>query len=80
MDKVILVIDMPSKCSECPCFQYGVDNYCAVTGEVNYSHDNRKPDDCPLQPAPREQEIWYGDDSSDWDKGYNACLHEIVGD
>lgn len=50
MNKAILVIDMPDKCSTCPCFEFGVDNYCSVTGEANYSHDNRKPDWCPLKP------------------------------
>lgn len=77
MNKAILVIDMPDECSDCPCFQFGVDNYCAVTGEVNYSHDNRKPTDCPLKPAPELQDLWYDDD---WVMGYNNCVHEIMGD
>lgn len=85
MNKAILVIDMPDSCGECPIHASYADSafsireyWCAVKGEdVN---PKNKPDWCPLQPAPKEQEIWYGDDSQDWDKGYNACLREIVGE
>jgi hypothetical protein len=85
MDKAILVIDMPDKCWKCPiCASYQTsafsirEYWCATNGKDVEPYS--KPDWCPLMPAPKEQEIWYGDDSSDWDKGYNSCLHEIVGD
>lgn len=78
MSKAILVIDMPERCSDCPCFRYGVDNYCVVTEEVNYSYDNRKPVDCPLKPVPKPIEVNYGSDEQDWEKGYNSCLNGIL--
>lgn len=83
MSKAILVIDMPESCSKCPLFHgFYTDMTC---GANNYGIDYPYPKDfrqdwCPLMSAPKEQEIWYGDDSNDWDKGYNACLREIVGE
>ena len=85
MNKAILVIDMPDRCWDCPVHASYAESsfssrefWCTVKGEdVN---PKTKPDWCPLQPAPEEQLIWYGDDSQDWDKGYNACLHEILGE
>ena len=82
MDKVILVIDDPVRCLHCPIAKHihmggrvcGIDNKAIDVGA------KERPDWCPLMPAPEEQLIWYGDDSQDWDKGYNACLREIVGD
>lgn len=86
MGKAILVIDMPDKCWKCPiCASYQVSafsnrEYWCTANENEDVDPDKKPDWCPLQPAPKEQEVWYGDDSSDWDKGYNACLREIVGE
>ena len=84
MSKAILVIDMPKCCDECFALDDNGDYpYCLITGECRgYTFRTReqKMDKCPLQQAPEEQEIWYGDDSSDWDKGYNSCLREILGE
>ena len=81
MSKAILVIDMPDDCSMCPCFQYGEDNYCAATGETNYSYKCARPTDCPLRPAPEKQDVWYDDNEGNaWVKGYNNCVREIMGE
>lgn len=84
MSKAILVIDMPECCSECRFFN---DNYdypeCIVTEETmgyTFRAREQKMDKCPLKPAPEYQDIWYDDEKSDWERGYNNCLHEIVGD
>ena len=79
MSKAILVIDMPNSCIKCPCFQFGMDNYCAVTDNTIYNYENERPTSCPLKPAPEEQEVWFDDDRSDWERGYNNCVREIVG-
>lgn len=88
MNKAILVIDMPEKCIDCPlCATYAAsawsprEYWCTAydNKDVDHPYDD-KPDWCPLKPAPEEQEIWYDDDSNDWDRGYNSCLHEIVGE
>lgn len=83
MGKAILVIDMPKCCNECPiCVSWEVvpaveEYYCAVK---NNDVDRRnKPSWCPLKPAPEEQEVWYDDPKSDWERGYNNCVREIIG-
>ena len=47
--------------------------------DVHWQLDN-KEEWCPLKPVPEEQYVWYDDETSDWERGYNSCLHEIVGD
>lgn len=83
MSKAILVIDMPKCCSECR-FLNDNNDYpeCIVTGETNgYTFRTReqKMDRCPLKPAPELQDVWYEDSSSDWERGYNNCVREILG-
>lgn len=51
---------------------------CIVANERIFTSE--KPDWCPLKPAPEEQEIWFDDERSDWERGYNNCLREIIGD
>jgi hypothetical protein len=81
MNKAILVIDMPESCDKCPLVvRTGAYDSCCITGTCIISNDNFKFSWCPLMSAPEEQEIWHGDDSSDWVRGYNSCLHEIVGE
>ena len=81
MSKAILVIDMPKGCYECPlAIETGAYNSCCITATCITSNDNFKFPWCPLKPAPEEQDIWYDDEGSDWERGYNNCLHEIVGD
>ena len=84
MDKAILVIDMPDSCFKCPvCASYKAsafssrEYWCATNGKD--VDPNSKPDWCPLKPAPEEQEVWFDDERSDWERGYNNCVREIVG-
>lgn len=86
MDKAILVIDMPSCCEECSLmWKDEYSDFCPVkcaenkTDIYNYTHTHTKPDWCPLKPAPEEQMIWYEDGRSDWERGYNNCVYEILG-
>ena len=85
MDKAILVIDMPTCCRECPiCASYAESafsprEYWCVAYENKEVDPRVKPDWCPLRPAPEEQEEWFDDEKSDWERGYNNCLREIVG-
>ena len=85
MSKSILVIDTPKCCRECP--------VCASYAESAFSPreywcspmDNRdaepedKPDWCPLKPVPEYELVWYDDEKSDWERGYNDCIDEILG-
>lgn len=83
MSKSILVIDTPNCCYEC---KFLDDSYdypeCIATGETigyNFRTREKKMDKCPLKPAPQQQEIWYDDERSDWERGYNNCVREILG-
>ena len=79
MDKAILVIDMPDNCRNCMCYVLGQsNNFCEVTKFAIFDSAT-KPSHCPLKPAPEEQLIWFDDERSDWERGYNNCLREIVG-
>jgi hypothetical protein len=89
MSKAILVIDMPNCCNECSLMckdEYSY--YCPVKCEENKTdlYDNyimfhRKPDWCPLKPAPQKQSMWCNDDAEDvWIRGYNNCVREIMGE
>ena len=83
MSKAILVIDMPESCDKCPLFHgFYTDMTCGANNYgINYPYPKDfRQDWCPLQSAPEEQEIWYNDYRSDWDRGYNACLREIMGE
>lgn len=78
MSKAILVMDMPTCCSECPCcyvsrcevFQKG------ITREDIYES---KPNWCPLREVPQKQEydglMEYDDIYAD---GFNTCIAEIM--
>lgn len=78
MSKAILVIDMPERCDDCNLCYYS-DGRTPICYWKNKVIDEIKPDWCPLKPAPEEQDIWYDDESSDWERGYNNCVHEIMG-
>lgn len=77
MNKAVLVIDMPECCDDCKLSDYSDswELYCCYTGEAV---DKIKPDWCPLKPVPKKVQVMYGDDSQDWDKGYNSCVEEIM--
>jgi hypothetical protein len=82
MDKAILVIDMPDSCDKCSLFHgFYSDMTCGANNySINYPYPKDfRQDWCPLQRAPEEQEIWFDDERSDWERGYNNCLREIVG-
>ena len=84
MNKAILVFDMPDSCIKCPvCASYqssafsSREYWCSTNGKDVDPYN--KPDWCPLKPAPEEQEVWFDDERSDWERGYNNCVREIVG-
>lgn len=67
MSKAILVIDMPSCCSECK-FLNGNYDYpeCIITGETRgYTFRTReqKMDKCPLRPVPKKIDVPDFDDA-----------------
>jgi hypothetical protein len=84
MSKAILVMDMPESCSKCPLFE---DHYSDMScrGLNNRGIDYPYPENfrqkwCPLKIAPVKQDVQYGDDKGNaWVRGYNNCVHEIMG-
>ena len=81
MNKVILVMDDPVRCLNCPLAKYiHMGGWvCGTNRNVIDVDTKTRPDWCQLQEAPEEQEEWYDDARSAWERGYNNCLREIVG-
>lgn len=84
--KAILVIDeMPKKCSECT-FGHFIDvedyaderMYCEVLDAEAPKWGDDKPNWCPLKPLPQTKNDRYGLDK--YAMGWNACLEEIEDD
>ena len=81
--KAILIIEMPSSCSECNLQQYGICHAVrkCITGTPKELKS--KPDWCPLKPMPdkknRNNRV-VGDYLRGRSDGYNACIDEILGD
>ena len=75
--KAILVLEMPDSCRECP---LELSKYqCAVNSEIMKDNTIRQ-DWCPLKPMPQRANHPDWCDGGRYDKGYNACIDEILGD
>lgn len=87
MNKAILVIDMPDTCGRCQLCQGISTNGEYVCSILNEDGNERgyddgkysKPDWCPLKLIPEKKLIWYDDERSDLERGYNDCLCDIIG-
>lgn len=80
MDKAILVVDMPDYCSECILCRKDYFGHDICIAVVEHIFAPARPEWCPLKPVPEPKLIWHDDDRDDWERGYNECLSEIVGD
>ena len=90
MSKVILVMDDPMRCANCPLVQRRMhtakgEEYwvCGKTykGEHGFNAYTRinidwetRPNCCPLKPVPEKVRVFM----DDWADGYNACLEDIL--
>lgn len=74
MSKAILVMDdIPVICAECNFAEIKGNNlYCIARLKMCY---NSKPSWCPLKELPRKYEAV----SMDFERGYNACIDEVLG-
>ena len=94
--KSILVFDMPTTCTDCPCYDY-IHGVCANTHKDCELRIQEKPSWCPLKQMPPKKEIDIETDLSsisgnDYisgykdgynrgvDVGWNRCLDEILGE
>lgn len=66
MRKVAFIFEQPESCEECALFDYCFFDFC---------NDNFK---CPLVPIPERMDDWYDDERSAYERGYNACLDDIL--
>ena len=74
--KSVLVIDTPTTCAGCPCYDY-IHGVCAITYKDCELRKQAKPTWCPLKPLPHSKQMenrWFSDDYS---KGWNDCLKEL---
>ena len=94
MDKVILVIDKPSSCYDCPlrivkfrhlCETIIIDSCNAINREIDKKHfyNMTKPNWCPLKKIPEKYEIDRNKCSDpfyefEFEGGYNQCIDEIL--
>lgn len=85
MAKAMLIMDMPSRCGDCSCF----DNFNRMCQEehkhlslVEINIKDKKPTWCPLREVPQKKEE-YGwgllEHHKNFNKGYNACIDELLG-
>ena len=81
MSKAVLIMDMPSRCIECPCCRIGAFyDVCSVLQETTPCADNGKPDWCPLRPMPEKMDEMKAAVNSkySYSVGYNACIDELT--
>ncbi|MBO6262056.1 MAG: hypothetical protein J6N95_05560 [Bacilli bacterium] len=75
--KAVLILDMPSCCNNCPCFDGMEDRSDCKYLEKNIEDILIIDKDCPLKPLPPRRE--YADESKVYKAGWNDCLDAIVG-
>ena len=81
MAKAVLVMDMPECCIDCCCgyferYTKELNLVCGATGED--ANNVAKPDWCPLRELPEKVNHPDYCDNGRFDKGWNACLDEIL--
>lgn len=83
MNKSVLVIDTPEACCQCK-FSGSDGDYCCVKENLiadgnmilEEEYLNKKPNWCPLIEIPQKYETV----SMGYERGYNACIEEMLGD
>ena len=81
MAKAVLIMDMPECCADCCCgyferYTKELNLVCGATGED--ANNVGKPDWCPLRELPEKANHPDYCDNGRFDKGWNACLDEIL--
>lgn len=77
--KAILVFDMPTTCTDCPCYDF-IHGVCANTHKDCELRKQEKPSWCPLKPLPETKDVGYpiDDYAVGFGDGWNAYLKEIT--
>lgn len=81
MSKALLVMDMPKCCRKCDLMFHAEPCFCSAKLKEINSRDKfvERPDWCPLKPIPEKANHPDWCDGGRYDKGYNACIDEILG-
>ena len=80
MAKAILIMEMPTRCGQCP-FHYATqDDNCNVVDKCQLLDKEidgyrKKYSDCPLRDVPQKKTV----NGCFYEMGYNACIDEILG-
>ena len=81
MNKMVLVIDEPNACIDCPCHYYEEPKlWCGFDGKDLKFDDIEtfRPSWCPLKPLPQKQELTFVNQGQDiLAMGWNACIDAI---
>ena len=76
-EKMLLVIDKPNECSECPCFY----DYLRCQAEEDAKvYGEKRPYNCQLKPLPRKVEMDMNEYYEGVADGWNDCIDTIVGE
>jgi hypothetical protein len=83
MNKVILVINDPVRCLNCPIAKHihMGGRVCGISNNVIDIDSKVRPDWCPLKEAPEKDEICYLQQwSNGYKKGWNDCVNYVAGE
>lgn len=89
MNKMIVIIDEPNDCYECPLLKrtFGLFKQCTQSKNIMDSIDlTKRPDWCPLREIPEKRkerkisEYEFGKIGYAFANGWNACLKAILGE
>lgn len=83
MAKAMLIMDMPSRCGDCPCFD-NFNRMCQWEHKhltlVEINIKDKKPTWCPLREVPEKKDAKYNPARNPYiTQDYNACIDEILG-
>lgn len=83
MSRMIVIVDKPDSCIECPCSDFDKQNVCRILvrpiDDETQGLDG-KPDWCPLKPIPDriKHSIYDYDADTGYTCGWNDCLDSMI--
>lgn len=79
MSKSILVRDTPESCNKCDSCIIGSVVFCGINGkkiEQEIMNESKRSEKCPFNDMPKKYETV----SMNFERGYNACIEELLGE
>lgn len=78
MAKAVLVMDMPDRCNDCYAVHMSQNGKFCRAAKEHLQPKAERPDWCPLRELPEKVNHPDYCDNGRFDKGWNACLDEIL--